>query len=235
MQTTVDTSFEKISQTITDKLKSAASEVKTKLTEMVTTFTSKLTSIKTNVTNEFSNIVNTISNKLGAALSTATSKLAEVTTAFQTEAAKWSEAVADGVAAVKAQFGKKFDWGIPELKIPVKTPVFSVSGKWEFDDKGNVSGVPRISVQWYKRAAEMGALFTEPALVGVGDAAQPEMLIGEDTLYQSIKQAVMEAGAGGFEQTINITAPRGLDASETARLVRNNTREMLARMRGGIA
>jgi hypothetical protein len=80
----------------------------------------------------------------------------------------------------------------------------------------------------------MGALFTEPAIIGVGDAAQPEMLIGEDTLYNSIRKAVQDAGGRGFNQTLNITAPQGLNASETARLVRNNSRQMLSRMRGGV-
>jgi uncharacterized membrane protein YdfJ with MMPL/SSD domain len=75
-------------------------------------------------------------------------------------------------------------------------------------------------------------LFTEPQIVGVGDAAQPELLIGEDTLYDKIKAAVTEIS--GLNQTINITAPQGLNASETARLVRNNSRQLLARMRGGV-
>jgi hypothetical protein len=118
------------------------------------------------------------------------------------------------------------------LKIPVKTPKFSVEGKWGFDDDGNVDKVPKIKVEWYRRAAELGALFSKPAIIGVGDAAQPELLIGEDTLYDKIKAAVTEIS--GLNQTINITAPQGLNASETARLVRNNSRQLLARMRGGV-
>ena len=111
----------------------------------------------------------------------------------------------------------------------------SVGGWFElrgFDDSGNVSTVPTIKVSWYKRAAEMGALFDSPTIIGVGDANQPEMLIGEDTLYNSIRRAVAENA--GLNQTINITAPQGFDAAEAARLVRNNSRHMLARMRGGV-
>ena len=91
-----------------------------------------------------------------------------------------------------------------------------------------------ISVEWYRRAARMGALFDSPQIIGVGDAAEPEMLIGEETLYESIKRAVLDAGGGRLNQTLNITAPQGLDAAETARLVRNNSRQMLSRMRGGV-
>lgn len=59
------------------------------------------------------------------------------------------------------------------------------------------------------------------------------MLIGEDTLYNSIRRAVTESG-GGLSQTVNISAPAGFDAAEAARLVRNSTRQMLSRMRGGV-
>jgi hypothetical protein len=142
--------------------------------------------------------------------------------------------VSSAIQSVKDQFGNGFSWNVPELKIPTKVPKFKTSGEWKFDSKGNVTSTPEISVEWYRRAAEMGALFTEPAIIGVGDAAQPEMLIGEDTLYNSIRKAVQDAGGRGFNQTLNITAPQGLNASETARLVRNNSRQMLSRMRGGV-
>ena len=46
------------------------------------------------------------------------------------------------------------------------------------------SSVPSIGVAWYARAAEYGALFTEPTIIGVGDAAQPELLLGEDKLKE---------------------------------------------------
>lgn len=142
--------------------------------------------------------------------------------------------VTAGIEAVKKQFPAGFDWGIPELRMPVKLPKYKQEGRWGFDDEGNITSTPKITVEWYRRAAELGALFNQPTIVGVGDASQPEMLIGENTLYNSIRKAVLDAGGGGINQTLNITAPQGLDAAETARLVRNNSRQMLARMRGGV-
>lgn len=44
--------------------------------------------------------------------------------------------------------------------------------------------VPSIGVSWYARAAEYGALFTKPTVIGVGDAAQPELLLGENKLKE---------------------------------------------------
>ena len=158
--------------------------------------------------------------------------MAAISKTISDEAGKWKKSIEDGIKSVKDQFSGNFSWGVPELKIPVKLPKYKVEGKWEFDDTGNITKTPKITVEWYKRAAQMGALFDEPQIIGVGDAAQPELLIGEDTLYDKIRQAVSEIS--GLNQTINITAPQGLDAAETARLVRNNSRQMLARMRGGV-
>ena len=144
----------------------------------------------------------------------------------------WGAEVKAAIKSVKDQFAGDFSWGVPTLKIPVKLPRYKVNGKWEFDHTGNITHTPEITVEWYRRAAEMGALFDSPRVIGVGDAAQPELLIGEDTLYNKIRDAVSEIA--GLNQTINISAPQGLDAAETARLIRNNSRQMLARMRGGL-
>jgi cell fate (sporulation/competence/biofilm development) regulator YlbF (YheA/YmcA/DUF963 family) len=237
-------SFTKLSQTIADKLKSASKEVTAKFLEIESTISNKLTSINAAVSNTFSAFVSTISDKLRSASTEVTSKFREIETAITSQMNSISAALASGVSdwkitvenairSVKNLFGNGFSWNVPELIIPVKTPKFEVDGTWKFDSEGNVTKVPKIKVEWYRRAAEMGALFTQPAIIGVGDAAQPEMLIGEDTLYNSIRRAVAET-SGGLNQTINITAPQGLNASETARLVRNNSRQMLARMRGGV-
>lgn len=172
-----------------------------------------------------------VNNKVVELDKTISNKMRNMTSIITKEAGSWSGYVKEAVNSIKNIFGGGFSWGIPELRIPVKRPKFSVSGKWEYDSEGNVTKAPRIDVEWYRRAATMGALFDSPTIIGVGDAAQPELLIGEDTLFNAIRQAV---GDGGFNQTINITAPQGLDPAETARLVRNNSRQMLARMRGGV-
>ena len=148
--------------------------------------------------------------------------------------ADWGETAKAAIKAVKDQFGDGFSWNIPELKMPVKLPKYKVDGKWEFDDDGNISKTPKITVEWYKLAAKMGALFNEPTIIGVGDASQPEMLIGEDTLYNSIRAAVMDSTGGGFNQTNNITVENTETAAETARRIRNETRQLLSRMRGGL-
>ena len=72
----------------------------------------------------------------------------------------------------------------------VQLPHFTLSGV--FDPR--TGSVPSVSVAWYKRAATQGARFSSPTIIGVGDASQPELLIGETTLYEQISEA---AGGGG--------------------------------------
>ena len=54
--------------------------------------------------------------------------------------------------------------------------------------------VPTVYTEWYAKAAEYGALFTKPTIIGVGDASQPELLLGE----QKLKELVKGAGSKTF-------------------------------------
>lgn len=72
----------------------------------------------------------------------------------------------------------------------IKLPHFSMSGS--FDAKSG--RVPSVNVSWYKDAATQGARFSSPTIIGVGDATQPELLIGETTLFQQIREATGETG-----------------------------------------
>lgn len=64
----------------------------------------------------------------------------------------------------------------------IAVPHFSMSGGFN----ATTGTVPVVSTQWYARAAELGARFTRPAIIGVGDADQPEILIGEDKLRELV-------------------------------------------------
>lgn len=72
----------------------------------------------------------------------------------------------------------------------IQLPHFMMSGTFNAQ-KGIV---PKVSVSWYRDAATQGAVFSSPSIIGVGDAQQPEMLIGEETLYQNIAEATGERG-----------------------------------------
>ena len=185
---------------------------------MESTFSTKATAMSTAISGAMDTVKTDIETKLKEAASTAETQC---------------EGIKKKFTDLKAELAK-IEWNLPELKMPVKLPKYKVDGKWEFDDDGNISKTPKITVEWYRLAAKMGALFNEPTVVGVGDASQPEMLIGEDTLYNSIRAAVMDSTGGGFNQTNNITVDNTETAAETARRIRNETRQLLWRMRGGL-
>ena len=86
----------------------------------------------------------------------------------------------------------------------IPLPHFYLSGT--FDARSG--SVPSVGVSWYARAAEQGARFTRPQIIGVGDANQPELLIGEDKLKEMI--------GGGQPITINVYGNEGMNVRELA-------------------
>lgn len=89
-------------------------------------------------------------------------------------------------------------------------PHFSMSGTFNAQS----GTVPTVSVSWYKKAAEYGALFSQPTIIGVGDAADPELLLGESKLKELL-------GNNSNNVTFNVTVD-GAESPETwaARFVR---------------
>lgn len=105
---------------------------------------------------------------------------------------------------------------VGNLILSIPTPHFSVKGGWDLNPfDGNGISVPTISIDWYAKAAEQGALFSSPSIIGVGDARQPELLIGENTLYENIAKAVGQ----GRSININVYGAEGQDVNRLAEIV----------------
>lgn len=66
------------------------------------------------------------------------------------------------------------------LGTSVVVPHFSLSGTFD----AQAGTVPTVVTSWYAKAAELGAIFSSPTIIGVGDAAQPEVLLGENKLRE---------------------------------------------------
>ena len=110
--------------------------------------------------------------------------------------AEASSEVATAISDIESQFAN----ANLSFSQNIALPHFSMSGSFNAE----TGEVPSVSVSWYKRAAEEGALFASPTIIGVGDAAQPEMLIGERTLYNQIAKAIQEAGGEGGDIVIPV-------------------------------
>jgi len=97
----------------------------------------------------------------------------------------------------------------------IALPHFSMSGTFNAQS----GTVPSVSVSWYKKAAEYGALFSTPTIIGVGDSADPELLLGENKLRELL--------GDGRGVTYNVTV-NGAENPETwaARFVRETKQLM---------
>lgn len=129
-------------------------------------FVSAIETGMSSVQTAFSTMESEISSSMATASSEVSSAITEIETAFKNADLSFQQNIA--------------------------LPHFSMSGSFNAE----TGEVPTVSVSWYKRAAEEGALFADPTLIGVGDANQPELLIGENTLYQQIAKAVAESNGG---------------------------------------
>lgn len=122
---------------------------------------------------------------------------------------KIKDTVKNAIDKIKGLFN--FNWSLPSIKLPH----FS----WDWINIGGLIDIPRISVQWYKKAYDNPMLFTSPTVIGgrgFGDGGgSGEIVYGRDQLMRDIA----EASQG--EITINVYASEGMNVKQLAREVSN--------------
>lgn len=133
---------------------------------------------------------------------------------------------------IKSAFQSIYD-AIVSIFKPVSVPIDPVTGNPKY-------GIDPESGGWYDgHGFDKGGIFYKPSVIQVAEKGRPEFVGALDDLRYIFRSEMARSGAAmagaGYNQTINITAPQGLNPSEAARMVRNNTRAMLSRMRGGVA
>lgn len=110
------------------------------------------------------------------------------------------EKVGSAIEAIKGFFN--FSWSLPSLKLPH----FSLVGEFSLMPPS----VPKLSVDWYKKAEETPYLFSSPQVIGVGDV--PEVVIG--------KRAFDEMASGTtFNMNMTVNAAPGQSAEAIAKAV----------------
>ncbi len=164
---------------------------------MNTTGIATMTSLTNTVTTGTNTMKTTWSNALTAMNTDGTLKSAAILVIWTTLFTTLKNTTTNGMNDIKTTFRSslidiKSMFANTELSFNqhVKLPHFSMSGK--FDAKTGTT--PTVNVDWYKKAATQGARFSNPTIIGVGDASQPELLIGETTLFQQIREASGDQG-----------------------------------------
>ena len=120
-----------------------------------------------------------------------------------------------------------FKWELPKLKLPhlswSSEPLDPASLKYKIlDALGLPTSVPKLSVEWYRKAMENGMILNGATIFGAkngrllgGGEAGSEAIVGTNSLYNMIQQAV---GTNGM--TVNMTVNgSGVSANELANIV----------------
>jgi Flp pilus assembly pilin Flp len=210
VSTAITTVWETIKATVSTVLSAIGTAVSTAWNNIKNTVTTLMNAIKTGVTTAWESIKSTVSNvisSIGTAISNgfnaAKNTVSNVlNTIKNTMSNIWDGAVNIVKGAVdKLKSLVNFQWSLPKIKLPH----FSISGSFSL----NPPSIPRISVEWYKKAMQDGLILNKPTVLpaadgtlrGYGDAG-PEAVVGVSSLRSMINDAVAAAGAGG-----NITIP----------------------------
>lgn len=214
---------------IVTAVKNAVDKVKQKIEDMKTAIGDRITAIK----NFFIGLQTTIGEKIEAIktkfgemktniITTATNLLSSVKEKFEAvkkaitdpvDTAK--ELVSKAIDAIKGFFsGAKFEF--PHINLPH----FS----WTWESIGGLVSIPKIHIDWYKKAYDNPYLFTSPTLMGTnaglkgfGDGNGGEIVYGRDQLMRDIAQAA----GGETNYTVNVYAADGMDINVLATKVQD--------------
>lgn len=173
--------------------------------EISTWFKNTWDTVCTAVSNIWSNLKTSLSNVWNSIKTTATNVWNKVKEAITKPIQSAKDKIQEIIDKIKGFFsGLKLE--LPKIKLPH----FSLQGTFSLAPPS----VPHLAIDWYAKAATQGAIFSSPTVIGVGDARQPEMLIGQDTLRDMIGDAV-----GDQNITVNVYGAEGQSVKDLARAV----------------
>ena len=158
------------------KLSETWENIKTAVSNAVQNVQDKVTEMKEKITETATNIKTTVKNKFD-----------EVKKAITEPIENAKKTVSNTIDKIKELFsGAKFEF--PKIKLPH----FS----WEWNDIGGIVKIPKITVDWYKKAYNTPYLFDSPTVMqtsaglkGFGDGNGGEIVYGRDQLLRDIASA----------------------------------------------
>lgn len=171
--------------------------------------------LATAVTNGVQNGLQNMPSNVQTTLSTVLSSITGMQSQFQTAGQQMGQAFATAVQQQIQQLQGIFSATSFRFNTYIPLPHFYMSGSFDARSRR----VPNVGVQWYAKAATEGARFTSPQIIGVGDARQPEILLGEDKLRELVgaKAPVINMTINGAEgQSVNELANEVMDRIQQA-------------------
>lgn len=170
----------------------------------------------------FTTIDDLTGGKLSAALETVKGVLGDIKDAFTEKLDAVKEFVSEVVEKIKGFFD--FDWELPKIALPH----FSITGGFSL----NPPSIPKLSVEWYKKAYNNPVLFTQPTVLGTGsglkgfgDGTGAEIVIGLNKLQELV------GSSGGVTNNITIVQQPGQSQAELADMVARRIQQSVNRAR----
>ena len=158
--------------TVIDNLKNNAQQKWNNIKTAVTTIANN---IKTSVVQVWENLKNTVQQKID-----------NLKTGISQRFENIRSTISGILDRIKGLFN--FEWSFPHIKLPH----FS----WYMESVGGLFSIPRISVDWYKKAYDEPYVFSKPTVMGFGDGDGGEMVYGHENLIRDIENAVKDALEG---------------------------------------
>lgn len=157
-----------------------------------TFFVDTWNNIINSVSNAVNNVKTTMSNGFNSAKNTVANVFNGIKNAISNALESAKNTVKNAIEKIKSFF--KFEWSLPKLKMPH----FSIKGSFSL----NPPSVPKLSVDWYKKAMFGGMILNSPTIfgynsktgqfLGAGEAGS-ETVVGTSSLMKMIRQAVADA------------------------------------------
>ena len=204
LKSSVTTAATNLKNNVTTTITNLKSSVVGAWDTLKTNVTTAATTLKTNVSNAFTNLKNAVATPINALKTTVGGIATKITSVWNT--------VKTYVEKLKSAFN--FSWSLPSIKLPH----FKVTGGVAPYGIGGKGSLPKISVEWYRKAYENPVMFTQPTVLqtasgykGFGDGHGAEIVMGLNKLRELVGSST--------GVTVNVYGSPGQSVNELAEAV----------------
>ena len=183
MKTNIDTAFNNIKSSISNIMSNIGNVINNTWNSVRNATSNAINAIRNTVSSSFNAVKNTVSSIFNSIKQTISNAMSSA-----------QQTVSNMISRIRSAFN--FSWSLPHLKLPH----ISISGSFSI----NPPRVPHFSISWYKKAMENGMILNSPTIFGMqgntllgGGEAGPEVVMGFQSLLDSIRGAVNSAMAQG--------------------------------------
>lgn len=208
LKTSLSNAMKNAGTAMVNAFSKAKTTMQTAFANLKTNAGNALNAIKTSANSAFNAIKTKYSGTFGNVLTSIKSKFSSLGQSIVSPFTRAWNTIKQFPTSLKNLF-KNVKITLPKIKLPHLTVT------WK--QVGNLFKIPKISVQWYRKAYENAVMFNKPTVLqtpygakGFGDGPGGEVVLGMDKLKQLV------GAAGDTNVVINVTAPQGMNVNQLA-------------------